>query len=162
MFESKPETTATIQKLYDKLCALSVGSILVWPDARRIAGAEIQHKQRWLMSRAIDRAEKDCGCIFESVRGVGVKRLHASDAPEVGLHAIRGVRRKARRGAKRLERIKSNSLSDGERKRVIAYGSLLGAIGMMADGNKARTLAAVADPAKVIPPKDILQMFNET
>lgn len=159
MFESKPENTATIQKLYDRLSALSVGGIFVWPDAKKIAGADIQDRNRWLMTRAIEKAEKDCGCIFESVRGVGIKRLHASDATEVGLHTIRGVRRKARRGARRLERISSNSLTDPDRKRSIAYQSLLGTIAMMADGHKARTLAAVADPAKPIPPKDILQMF---
>lgn len=159
MFETKPETAATVQKLYDKLCTLSVGATLVWPDARKVAGPDIQGRTRWLMTRAIERAEKDLGCIFESVRNVGIKRLAASESPEVGLYAIRGVRRKARRGARRLERLNSNSLSDTERKRAIAYRSLLGTLALMADGNKARTLAAVADPAKPIPPKDILQMF---
>lgn len=159
MFQTNPEAAATVQKLYDKLTALSIGAILVWPDAKRIAGAGIQDRQRWLMTRAIDKAEKDLGCIFESVRGVGIKRLNATDATEIGLHTIRGVRRKARRGARRLERISSNSLTDADQKRSIAYRSLLGTIVLMADGNKARTLAAVADPAKPIPPKDILQMF---
>lgn len=160
MFNTNPENTKIVEKLSERLSGLPVGETLAYIEANKIAGCDVQHKKRYLLIRAVDKAERDNGCIFDSVRQVGIKRLIAAEAPEVGLYAIRGVRRKARRGARRLERINSNSLSDTERKRTIAYSALLGTIAMMADGNKARTVAAVADPAKPIPPKDILAMFT--
>lgn len=160
MFQpTNPEYETIVQNLVHALAALPVGETLPYISANKIAGRNVQNGSRYLLLKARDRAEKEHGCIFESIRSVGMKRLNASEAPEVGLAAIRGVRRKARRGARRLNHINSNSMSDTERKRAIAYGSLLGTIAMMADGNKARTIAAVVDPAKPIPPKDILQMF---
>lgn len=159
MFPTNPENEIIVQKLSDALSAVSVGDVMPYIKLNKLVGRDVQNGNRYLLLKAQDRAEKNSGCIFESVRSVGIKRLNASEAPEVGLTAIRRIRRKAKRGARRLGHINSNSLSDSERKRTIAYGSLLGVIAMMADGNKARTLAAVADPAKPIPPKDILQMF---
>jgi hypothetical protein len=161
MFQpTNPEYEKIVQALVDALAAVPVGDTLAYIVANKIAGRDIQKRSRYLLIKAQARAEKQYGCIFESIRSVGIKRLNASDAPEVGLAAIRGVRRKAKRGARRLSNISSNSQSDPERKRTIAYSSLLGTIAMMADGNKARTIAAVIDPAKPIPPKDILQMFT--
>lgn len=159
MFQTNPENTAIVEKLASFLSSVSVGDTAPYFKIKQATGCDITKNQRWLFVRARDAAEKTLGCIFETVRGVGIKRLNAAESPEIGLATIRGVRRKARHGARRLERINSNSLSDGERKRAIAYGSLLGTIAMMADGNKARTVAAVIDPAKPVPPKDILQMF---
>lgn len=160
MFQTNPETAAIIDRLVQRLATMSVGETLIYKQISTIAGCDIQYKNRWILIRAVEKSEKELGCIFESVRAIGIKRLTAADSPEIGLAAIRGVRRKARKGARRLSQINSNSLSDPERKRAIAYGSLLGTIVMMADGNKARTIAAVVDPAKPIPPKDILQMFT--
>lgn len=161
MFQTtNPENEKIVEKLTDALAAVPVGETLAYVQANKVAGRDVQKRCRHLLQRAVDRAEKANGCIFESVRDVGLKRLIAAEAPEIGLATIRGLRRKAKRGARRLERINSNSLSDAEKKRTIAYSSLLGTIAMMADGNKARTIAAVIDPAKPIPPKDILQMFT--
>lgn len=160
MFQTNPETAAIVDRLVTELSGISVGDTLIYQKLNKVAGSDVQDKGRYLLTRAIDRAEKQIGCIFETVRAVGIKRLNAAESPEVGLAAIRGVRRKAKRGARRLSHINSNSLDDAGRKRTIAYGSLLGVIAMMADGNKARTIAAVIDPAKPIPPKDILQMFT--
>jgi hypothetical protein len=156
---TNPEHVAIVDRLKGALLALPVEGVLTHTDAKRIAGRDVQTKHRYLMVKARNEAEKELGCLFESVRGVGVSRLPAERAPEVGLHTVKKVRRASRRGAGRLERVNSNSLTDSGRKRVIAYRSMLGAIAMMADGNKARTLAAVADPAKPIPPKDVLLMF---
>jgi len=160
MFQStNPENARIIERLKDSLSALSVGGSLTHAEAQRIAGCDVQHRHRYLIVKARDDAEKELGCIFEAVRGVGYMRLPADESVDIGLHTVRRIRRASRRGASRLERINSNSLSDGARKRATAYRSMLGAIAMMADGNRARTLAAVVDPAKPVPPTDVLRMF---
>jgi hypothetical protein len=162
LFTSNPENQAAVERLVNALIEMPIGSVLAYPTLNSIAGCDVTTGNRYLLLRARDKAEKDVGCIFEPVRSIGLKRLTASESPEVGLSTIRGVRRKARKGARRLQRIDSNSLSDTERKRQLAYGSLLGAVAVMADGNKARTIAAIIiDPVTPIPPSSILQMFVE-
>lgn len=157
---TNPEHAAIIDKLADRLAALSIGDTLAYIEASEIAGGrDVAGRYRYLMEKAREKAEKHLGCIFECVRSVGIKRLPTAECPEVGLAAIRRVRKAAKRGASRLGRLSTNSLSIPEHKRVVAYKSMLGAIAMMADGNKARTIAAVVDPVKPVPPHDILAMF---
>src|ERR1041385_5121012 len=136
MFATNPENEIIVQKLVGALEAAPVGELVPYIVLNKLVGRDVQNGSRYLLLKAQDRAEKNCGCIFESVRSVGIKRLSAAEAPEIGLTAIRRVRRKARRGVRRLEHINSNSMSDGDRKRAIAYRSLLGTIVLMADGNK--------------------------
>lgn len=157
---TNPEHAAIIERLADRLAALSIGDTLAYIEANEIAGGrDIAGRYRYLMDKAREKAEKRLGCIFECIRSVGIKRLPTSECPEVGLVAIRRVRRISKRGVARLGRLSTNSLSTAEQKRVIGFTSMLGAIAMVADGNKARTVAAVADPARPIPPADILSMF---
>lgn len=155
------EHTAIIEKLTEALAALPIGGTIVYSKLSEIAGRDVSDRYRYLLVKAADNAEKQLGCIFESVRGVGVKRLTASEIPDVGLAAIRKIRRGAKRGSKRLTRIGTNSLSESENRRVVASRAMLGAIATIADGRRASTLAAVADPVKPIPPENILQMFMQ-
>lgn len=161
MFPTNPENASVIEGLYVRLTAAPIGEPVSYATLSEIAGRDVSGPARHLLDAAREKAEKELGCIFETVRTVGVKRLTSDATPEIGLTAIGRVRRAAKRGARRLLRINSNSLSDSQHKRVISYGAILGAIAMVADGNKARTVAAVADTSKPIPPRNILQMFME-
>lgn len=157
---TNPEHVKIIDDLAKKLAEVSIGGVIEYAALSGVAGRDITGRYNYLLQSAREKAEKELGCLFEAVRGVGIKRLAASESPEVGLGILRRIRRGARRGVSRLGRLSTNSLSETENKRVIAYSSMLGAIGMMADGNKARTIAAVVDPAKPVPPTDILEMFR--
>lgn len=161
MFETNPENAAIIEKLADMLAEISIGNILTYKDANAATDRDIQHKHRYLMEAAREQAEKQLGCIFECVREVGFKRLAAEECPEVGLTALRGIRRKAKRGMSRLDRLNTNSLDGSGQRRVIAYKAGLGACALVADGNKMRTVAAAVDPASPIPPENILDMFRQ-
>lgn len=154
-----PENAKIVERLTDALTAVPIGGILDYATASDLAGRDVHGRYRYLMSSAREKAEKQLGCIFAVVRNVGIKRVEDAFAPEVGLTSIRRVRRIAKRGTKRLRRLNGNSLSESEHRRVISYSSMLGAIAMMADGNKVRTISAVIDPAKPIPPENILKMF---
>lgn len=159
-FPTNPDNDAAVAALADRLCALSIGHTLSYAEASAAVGRDVTGPARHLLARAREVAEKRLGCIFECSRNMGVTRVPPSIAPEIGLSAIRKVRKAANRGRRRLRRIGTNSLTEAETKRVIAYQSMLGAVALVADGNKARTVAAVADPVKPIPPTDILKMFG--
>ncbi|MBP8234614.1 MAG: hypothetical protein KAY22_20165 [Rhizorhabdus sp.] len=158
---TNPENAAIVDRLTAMLAQVSIGGVLTYSTASAAVGRDIQDRHRHLMEAARERAEKELGCLFECVRNVGIKRMPSADAPEIGLAAIRRVKNAAKRGGRRLERINTNSLSEGETRRVVAYRSMLGAIALIADGNKARTIAAVADPVTPIPPQNILEMFSK-
>ncbi len=160
MFKAtNPENTAIVDRLADLLEKLPVDGEIAYLTLNEAARRDVSRRSRYLLQKAVAQAEANQGCIYECIRSIGIKRLSAEAGPDVGLSCIRSVRRKANRGARRLGRIQSNSLPDGIRKRTIAYSAMLGAISMLADGNKARTVAAVADPSKPIPPVDILSIF---
>ena len=160
MFETNPENAPIIERLAAMLAELPMGETLTYVSMSKAVRRDLVGRNRHLLTQAREHAEKQLGCIFDCVRKIGIKRLASPDCPEVGLVAMRRVRKVAKRGAKRLNRLNVNSLSESETKRVVAYRSMLGAIALVADGNKARTLAAVVvDPVNPIPPADILQMF---
>lgn len=157
---TNPEHAQIIDRLTDMLSAVQIGGVLTYEAASATVGRNVANKHRYLLEAARERAEKNLGCLFECVRTVGIKRLPPSEAPEVGLSSIRRVRKAAKRGARRLTRLNANSLNEHEQKRVISYRAMLGAIALIADGNKARTVAAVANPVEPIPPQSILEMFR--
>ena len=156
---TNPEHALIVTDLKNALVALPIGGTLTYPQARKVAGRDVHRTSRHLLAKAREEAEKELGCIFEAVRNIGYMRMPTDASVNVGLHAVRRIRSASRRGSRRLSRLNSNSLSDANRKRSIAYQSMLNAVAMLADGNKARTLAACADPAKPIPPADVLGMF---
>jgi hypothetical protein len=156
---TSPENAEIISKLQTTLRELSLGGVLTYSSLSQIAGRDLQ-KHRHLLESAQEAVERELGCVFATVRNVGVKRLASEDAPSVGLSALRRCRSAAKRGFKRLSRLNVNSLSEGAQRRVIGTNAMLRAVHLLSDGRKASAVAAVADPINPIPPKRILEMFT--
>lgn len=158
--QTSPENEAIVQKLEQVLTSIPMGGMVTTANIKKSVPGFRANGDYWLLSKARERAEKNLGCAFEAVRGIGIKRLASSEIPDVGLASLRKIRRAANRGKKRLSRVNTNSLSQGEQRRVVGMVAMLGAVSMLADGRKASAVAAVADPVKPIPPKNILEMFR--
>jgi hypothetical protein len=157
---TSPENAALVEKLAGRLASLSMGETISYFDLKRSAPGFKNSGDYWLLNKAREQAERDLGCVFEAVRGFGIKRLPSSEVPDVGLSALRRIRRAANRGKKRLTRVNANSLSDGENRRVVGMVAMLGAVSMIADGRRASAVATVADPVRPIPPQNIIEMFR--
>lgn len=157
---TSPQNEAIIEKLSLPLKTLSVGGTIDYQTLKRAAPGFRANGDYWLLNKARERVEKELGCAFESVRGIGIRRLTSDEIPDIGLQTLRKVRRAANRGKKRLSRVNTNSLSEGEQRRVVGMCAMLGAVAMIADGRRATTIATVADPVKPIPPQNILEMFR--
>lgn len=161
MFQpTSPQNEAIVKKLADALALLPAGETIAYSALVKAAPGFRAKNDLWLLSKARENTEKSMGCAFESVRGVGVKRLASADIPDIGLAALRRIRRAANRGQRRLKRVNSNSLSAQEQRRVVGMTAMLGAVALVADGRRATAIAAVADPVKPIPPQNILDMFR--
>lgn len=157
---TSPENAVIIEKLSTALAAVPIGQTVSYSALRKAAPGYNNKGDNWLLGRARDSTEKQFGCAFECVRGIGIKRLTSSEVPGVGLSAIRKIRRGANRGKKRLDRVNTNSFTPSDQRRVVGMSAMLGAVSMIADGRKASAIATVADPTKPIPPKNILDMFR--
>lgn len=161
MFKStSPENAADIEALSRVLAETSVGETATYAKLSEAIGNDI-HAKYWLLRSAKEKAEKETGGLFETVRTVGIKRLVSSDIPDVGLCAIRKTRRVAKRAVRRLEGVRANDLSTDESQRVIAYRSQLGAISMAADARKTeRLVPEVTQSGAVLPVGRVLELFK--
>lgn len=159
--QTSPERAKIIELLAQALANIPMGATLPYGVFKSIAsGFHNSVSDYWLLSVAREKVEKDLGCAFETVRGVGIKRLTSDEIPNIGLSSIRRIRRTANRGKKRINRVNQNSLTASEQRRVVGMSAMLGAIALIADGRKAAAVATVADPTTPIPPENILEMFR--
>jgi hypothetical protein len=156
---TSPENEAIVLKLVDALSTIPAGKTLPYAELEtHVPGC---FDSSWLLVKARASAEKSLSCAFETVRGVGIKRLASEDVPSIGYSSLRRIRRASKRGVKRLTQANnSNSLSPDQHRRTVGMISMLGAVSMIADGRRASAVAAVADHTKPIPPKNILEMFR--
>lgn len=146
-FTANPENQMAIEALADALGELPIGAIASYYQLASAApGRAIQGRDRHLLVSAVECAEKDCGAVFSTVRDVGIKRLAAEDAVEIGRSALASIRRRGERAAGRIDRISTNGLPEEAAKRRIAYSAMLRTIAAMADG---RSVAAAVRGTEV-------------
>jgi hypothetical protein len=158
MRTASPEAEIDIATLTSALCALSIGSVMTYQEIDDALGRKLS--QRHHLNAAIKRAEKQTGSIFSIVRAVGVKRLQSSDIAGFGLSVMGRIRRAASRGVSRLDTVRVNDLSQGERNKVIAHKSQLAAISLVADGRRSISVAnQVEASGGAIPTAKVLELF---
>src|SRR3990167_6311179 len=133
MFKTNPENASVVTRLTAMLEELSIGGTIEYGTLSSAVDRELDGKHRYLLDSARDAGEEKLGCIFEAVHGVGIKRLPSDECPSIGLTAIRSIRRRAKRGVKRLTRLGANSMSESANRQAISSRSMLGAIAQIAD-----------------------------
>lgn len=161
MLKSNPENQADIRALADFLAALPVGEIATYDQLSQAIGRNVRNGAGYILTAARDAVEKESGAIFGTVHRVGVKRLTGQEAIGIGAQTGRKIRRAARRGIGRLGRIRDNSLTDADRKRINAYTAQLGAVALLAQTSTARKVEKQSTTATVLPVGRVLQVFSE-
>jgi hypothetical protein len=158
MFQTRPELAADIDALADRLSALSIGETVEYAELSRILGRRVTD-DGYALGKARKRVEKDLGCLLETVRGVGVKRLAPAESIKVGSQIMGHIRRTARKGIERMENISANNLDQQESAKLIAYRSQLGAIAFTAD-KKHTDAIAKAEPTRVLPIGKVIEAIG--
>lgn len=159
MLKSNPETAADIRALADFLAALPVGEVATYAQLSQTIGRNVQKGAGYILAAARDVVEKEAGAIFGTIHRVGVKRLTGQEAIGVGAQTGRKIKRAARRGISRLGRIRDNSLSDDDRRKINAYTAQLGAVAMLAGADTARKVEKKSDASAVLPVGRVLDVF---
>lgn len=160
MKRSDAENIVIKARLKAALSEMSIGQTINYDDLSKIAGRDITaQRDRWLLNSARELAEREHGCFFECVRGIGIKRLSHHSAPDVGFTGINSATRKLRKTKKRLDRINGN-LSEAEQRTVIAQKAMIGSMLTLGKEKTIKRFSDTVDIAKPIPPKDALKMFE--
>lgn len=152
MFQATSENEADIDRLIDCLKAVSIGGVVTHEELSEAIGRDIKPR-RYLLFRAADRLTAESGIIFESVRGVGYKRLPIDEVHTVGYRTRRTIRRKAGRACGRMSAAvtKANDAPPDAVLKVNREVSTLGLIRSLARGQVAAKAAADATASAPAP-----------
>jgi hypothetical protein len=100
------ELNADVAALVEFMAGLNEGQVATWPELNAcVPGKMLNGRHYYLLNAARKRLMNDCNAVFDSVRGVGIKRC--DDLLKVsGCGAqTKKIRRAIRRGIQRLEAV---------------------------------------------------------
>ena len=143
-----PDTAA----LCEALRKVPYGQEITFAALSQIIGRDVKVNARHNLAGALRIVLRDHGAAFQSIRGVGYKRLHSDDAPEIGTAARRKQRRTSQRAVSAMAAVArtSNGLTPEAQRRLSAEISTHGLlIEIAADKNvKAQVRDEPTTPAK--------------
>lgn len=141
MFRSSPEREAEIRTLSGLLREIPLGEVLSYAAMTEAIGRDVRGDARVSLLAARQTVEREPeGRRFETLRGVGIKRIETADIPGIGAATRRKISRTARRGHARLCGITANDLTPEVQKQIDFERSMLGAITL---ASSSRTAAKV-------------------
>lgn len=144
IFTTNPQNARIVAAITRTLAAIPIGGTVAYQEISRAAGVKVQDR-RDLLHKAREAAETTLGCLYEPVRGIGIRRLEADETPGVGSHAIVGVRRKTKRALTRMVRVNANSLGADARQLTALKLAHLNVLHGLADNRRTRTFVAPAN-----------------
>ena len=122
-FSVSAETTLIAQRLAD----VEPGRIVTYAELSALVVADVRGSARHSLTSARRIVQRDHRAVFESVRGVGIRRLTDTEiATQCGRETIRAMHRKAGRGLKRIACANTDGLDREAVTRMNADASLIG------------------------------------
>lgn len=162
-FTASAENESAIARLEELLSMISVGGTEPYQRLAVASGKDILRRDRHLLQRAIKRGEKSLGCVFVSVRNVGIKRMLAEESGNIGFAALKRGRRLYGRAADRIDNIRTNDISDTALKQNIALISQLRVLAAQSNGRELRhelRAERAAQTVKPIPSDEIVNFIR--
>jgi hypothetical protein len=144
--------------LADALSAVSYGQEISYAELSALIGRDVTHAARSNLTGALRIVLRDDGAAFQSIRGVGYRRLPPDDAHEIGSSARRKARRLSNRAVQGMVAVakSTNGLSPDAQKRLATEISTLG---LLAELSRDTTVAAQAQQADPVSPARAAQAF---
>lgn len=150
------ETAA--ERIAERLAMVSVGGTMTYAEMSEAAGQDVS-RARHLIYRALTIARDNAGMVFANERGVGFRRMNASDAAQIGRSARVRIGRLADRGRDTIGAVikGNNSLTPEQRLRISREQATLGVLAYI---SRDTTLAAIPiDAGKPAPPAEAAKEF---
>lgn len=163
MPKSIPELSLDTRLIYDRLVQAKVDETVGYGELTTLIGRDVRTSARHLLTSAMHRAESQDDMVFACVWGVGVKRLTDREIVGVGDQALSRSRRAARRGARKLSKVRDfSTLSDSEKITHNARLSVLSAIESIASGSAMRKVEKrVSETMQTLPLAKTLALFGD-
>lgn len=115
-----------IRNLADLFSNCSIDDTVTYSQMRRVIGGDPQTK-RYLITAAIKLANKENGCLFTAVKGVGYLRYR--DGVSAGANALHKARRAVKRGKSTMRNWMDNvNLDEAGMRRFYAMDQQLGIV----------------------------------
>jgi hypothetical protein len=149
-----PRTRALI----DVLRLVPLGDVVTYATLSATLGENVQKTAAQALASARRIVERDEGIVFQVVRKVGLRRIHADEAPDIGTAARRKMNRASRRAVQTMTRAAhaSNGLSPDAQRRLSAEVS---AHGLLQELTRDAAVDRLQEKGKVVGPALVAQSF---
>ena len=149
-----PETAA----LHEALKLVPYGEMITYAALTAVIGRDVTKQAAARLQSARHIALRDDGAAFETIRKVGLRRVPADEASQIGSAARRKIRRASNRAVKGMVAVAktSNGLAPDAQRKLAAEISTLGLMAELA-GDKATEKQAT--DGKVAPPAAATMAF---
>jgi hypothetical protein len=111
--------------LFEALSEVEPGAICPYAALSDRIGRDVQREARGNLDTAVRLMRNEQGVVFDTVRGVGLKRLHLEGWDGIGQRAIVSIRNAGRRAVTKLNLAPLGDLDREQKTRVLAASSVL-------------------------------------
>jgi len=163
--QNKPPIAAKsveTQVLEDFLREVKPGEMVPWEELSKVAGRDARGAAYPSLQSARRILERE-GAVFVTIVGVGVKRAMPKDCVDDAERTLRGIGRKARRGARRLFGVGKDgyeSLSEEDKKAHNVRGAILGIVTESVKPRVRKAIEAKVSTQGLLPPAKLIDVFT--
>lgn len=152
IFALSPETSALVEALK----AVPIRGQITYAELSAVLGRDVQQSDKLHNARRI--ALRDHGAAFETIRKVGLRRMHPDEAPDLGGNARGRIRNASRTAIKSMKAVveASNGISPEAQKRLTGEIAALGLIAHLSNDKPTAQMAEVEAP---LPPAKAARRF---
>lgn len=159
--QDRPQSVLNIM---DYLSRLQIGEEVKYSDITAACKVEVKGKEAWALAQARDILTREIGASFATIRGVGVRRLAASDGLEVvGNNSLKRIRSASKRGQKRITSMlrHANDLTSNEAKKANQRLATFGLIEHLVKSSTVSTMPEAEAPVKPDPLAGLRAMLGK-
>jgi len=120
--------SATTEKLIDLLIGCPEGEMVTFAEMMRVTNRDIQHKDRHLLTTALNSVRKESAALFSAVYRVGVQRLRPEEVMVDGRRRVKRIVRAAHRGSTIMDAVDPARLNPDQRLAHAATRGVLASI----------------------------------
>lgn len=153
------KNASDIDALKNVLAKLEPGSTISYQELANGIGRDVTRAARHLLQSACNQLLNERRMAFAAVRKVGIKRLTAEEAVNVGMDSLSRIRGYAKRG---IQKISSGNFADLSNEMKIihnGYVSVLATIAYAADPRNMSNILACSSTQQPLPRKETLALL---
>jgi len=134
------ELSADARLLIQHLEGVEEGQEITYETLSNVIGRDVRNQAYGQLCTARKRLLDD-GIVFETVRGIGIRRMTASEiANTVGLHSIKRIQRESKRGLRRLSCAAMGNLTNED---IIKMNTSASVLGVVAEFSKTKSVHTI-------------------